>query len=110
MSTEGFQYVIINEENEKMAFRQQSIEKLYLCQHKLIQKQYIRCIRTITKLDFPARWAGLIDNDIPKLLGTSEEKSVVTGLHVLHALVSVYEFEMEEDREPLFKILQATFG
>ena len=51
-----------------------------------------------------------MQNDIPQLLALNEEKAVHTGLMVLHALVCRYEFEMEEDREPLFAILDQTFG
>lgn len=43
-------------------------------------------------------------------MNTAEEKSVMTGLYALLALVQKYEFEMEEDREPLFEILKQTLG
>jgi hypothetical protein len=32
------------------------------------------------------------------------EKGVLTGLYALHGLVKKYEYEMDEDRSPLFEI------
>jgi len=43
-------------------------------------------------------------------LGTADEKAVMTGLLGLKGLCTKYEYEMEDEREPLFQIIAATFG
>jgi hypothetical protein len=39
-----------------------------------------------------------------------DDKALITGLLGLKGLVKKYEYEMEDEREPLFYIVQETFG
>jgi hypothetical protein len=43
-------------------------------------------------------------------LDYNNEKGIVTGLLALLSLVRKYEFEMDEDREPLYEIFEKTFA
>lgn len=93
-----------------MQLRSQIVAKLYLCTQPLIVKQYVRCIKAITKLDYPERWGSLMTNDIPQLLQKGEEQAIYTGLLALNALVGKFEYELEDDRVPLFQILESSFA
>ena len=81
------------------------VKMMFDCDHPTILKQYVRCIKNIARLDYPEKWPTLLSHDIPTLLNMEGEKAVYTGLLALLGLVQKYEYEMEEDREPLFAIL-----
>ena len=72
-------------------------------------KQYARCITKICRLDFPALWGNLVA-EIVNYLQSGDEKGILTGLIALKCLVKKYEYEMEEDRNALYEIMNATFG
>jgi len=42
-------------------------------------------------------------------LSTHNQLSIYTGLQGLFALAARYEFELDEDREPLFEIIKQSF-
>jgi len=50
--------------------------------------------------DYPEKWGSLL-NDVLTYLGHQEEKSILTGLQGLYALTQKYEYESDEEREPL---------
>lgn len=104
ISTKGFNYIILSEP-DKEQIRQCIIHKMYECENEGILKQYDRCVKTIARLDYPERWPQIITHSIPELLGLENEKAVYTGLMALLALVSKYEYEQDEDREPLYQIM-----
>jgi len=85
------------------------VQKMFECDYPLILKQYVRCIKSIARLDYPEKWPTLLSHDIPTLLNMEGEKAVYTGLLALLGLVQKYEFELEEDRIPLFGILNQSF-
>ena len=58
------------------------------------------------QFDYPYRWKTLLSNDIMNALNSENEKGILTGLQVLVFLTKKYEFETEEDREPLYAIMQ----
>jgi hypothetical protein len=43
-------------------------------------------------------------------LTTADEKAVMTGLLGLKGLCKKYEYELEDERVPLYEIIGATFG
>jgi len=60
--------------------------------------------------DYPEKWPCLLE-DITKALNSfPDEKGVLTGLLALHGLVKKYEFQLEDDREPLYVIFTQCFG
>jgi hypothetical protein len=58
----------------------------------------------ITKYDYPAKWPGVIGL-VQGALTSGNEQAIMTGLQALFALVKKYEYEMDEDREPLFELM-----
>lgn len=69
----------------------------------------MRCITTISRFDYPAKWPGIVP-EIVQFLSTADEKSVLTGLLGLKGLVKKYEYELQDERDPLYGIIAATFG
>lgn len=61
----------------------------------------------MARLDYPTQWSGL-DAQIMNALNYNDEKGITTGLLTLLSLVRKYEFEMDEDREPLYGIFGQT--
>jgi hypothetical protein len=55
----------------------------------------------MARFDYPERWPTLLTVDIPNALNSKNEKGIYTGLLALFGLVKKYEYEMDEDREPL---------
>lgn len=106
----GFQYVILDEATDKHQLRMMIVQKMYECDYPLVLKQYERCIRSIARLDYPNKWPTLLTHDIPNLLQTDGEKAVYTGLLALLGLVQKYEYELEDDRVPLYAVLDKCFG
>lgn len=60
--------------------------------------------------DYPQKWPMLLTNDIPTYLNSNNEKGIYSGLLALFGLVKKYEFELEEDRVPLYNIQRDCFG
>ena len=58
--------------------------------------------------DYPDKFPNLFQQ-IMGYLGQNNELSIYTGLLGLYALTSRFEFELEEDREPLFEIIKMSF-
>lgn len=72
--------------------------------NRAIIKQYVRCITTISRFDYPKEWSNLL-GEIVQYLGQADEKAVLTGLLGLKGLCKKYEYEMEEERVPLYEIV-----
>lgn len=49
-------------------------------------------------------------NDITNALNSGNDKGILTGLQALFCLTKKYEFEIEEEREPLYDIMQHALG
>lgn len=58
--------------------------------------------------DFPEKLPNIMDQ-IMNLLQQKNQISVFAGLQGLYALCSRYEFELDEQREPLYEIVKKTF-
>lgn len=80
------------------------MEKLFQCEEKPVIKQYVRCVTQMAKTDYPHKWQTLLVDITNALNSFPNEKGVLTGLYALHGLVKKYEYEMDEDRSPLFEI------
>ena len=86
--------------------REKIVTKMFECENKVVYKQYVRSMTTICRFDYPEKWPNLLTGDITNALNSGNEKGIVTGLQALWCLTKKYEFEIEEDREPLFPIMQ----
>ena len=65
----------------------------------------MRSVITICRMDYPDHWPNMM-NDIKNALSSGNEKGVLTGLQALFCLTKKFEFELEEEREPLYDIMQ----
>lgn len=52
---------------------------MFMNKNKAIEKQYVRCVTTIARFDYPQYWPGILA-EIVQYLSTNDEKSVMTGL------------------------------
>ena len=59
--------------------------------------------------DYPEKMPNLF-NQIKAYLNGNTKESIYAGLQGLHALSARYEFELDEDRDPLHEIIRDTFG
>jgi hypothetical protein len=58
ISIEGFQWIIISEEDKRVV-RDNILEAMNKCQEKKIVKQYVACITNIARFDHPDKWTDL---------------------------------------------------
>jgi hypothetical protein len=109
ISVPGFKWIILSEA-DKASVREKIVTKMFECENKVVYKQYVRSMTTICRFDYPEKWPNLLTGDITNALNSGNEKGIVTGLQALWCLTKKYEFEIEEDREPLFPIMQHALG
>ena len=69
----------------------------------------MRCITTIARFDYPEQWPNLLP-EIVQYLSRQDEKAVTTGLLGLKGLCKKYEYELEDEREPLYGIIAQSFS
>mmetsp|Transcript_29520 Transcript_29520/g.44895 ORF Transcript_29520/g.44895 Transcript_29520/m.44895 type:complete len:83 (+) Transcript_29520:359-607(+) len=74
-------------------------------QKKPIQKQFIRSLKMICIHDYPDKLPNLLPK-IMTFLNSGNQLQVYAGLLGLFGLTAKYEFEIDEDRDPLHEILQ----
>lgn len=60
ISIEGFDFIILDE-GDKALVRDNIVKCLYQTKDKKIQKQYLRCITTIARFDYPQRWPNIVN-------------------------------------------------
>ncbi|CDW76775.1 UNKNOWN [Stylonychia lemnae] len=108
VSIEGFDFIILDE-GDKQLVRENILKCLYQTDNKVIVKQYVRCITTIARFDYPSRWPVIVQ-EIVQYLSTADQKSVMTGLLGLKGLVKKYEYELQDERDPLYGIIAQTFS
>jgi len=77
--------------------------------NKPITKQYIRSLKMICIKDYPERLPNLF-SQIKEYLQQPNQLSVYTGLQGLFSLTARYEFEMDNERVPLHKIVEESFS
>lgn len=100
---------MILDSQDKALVRDSIMQSLYMATNRKIIKQYVRCITTIARFDYPDKWTTILPQ-IGQFLSLQDEKAVHSGLLGLRGLVKKYEYEMEEEREPLYTIVEQTFG
>ena len=76
--------------------------------NKPIVKQYIRSLKYICVKDYPEKFPSFFEQ-IMGYLGQNNPQSIYTGLLGLYALTARYEFELDEEREPLFEIIKKSY-
>ena len=104
----GLDFIILDE-NDKQFVREQLLGAIFeQIQNKPIVKQYIRSLKMICVQDFPDKLPNLVSQIMGYLRGQNT-LSIYTGLHGLFALAARYEFELDEDRQPLFEIIKESF-
>ena len=79
---------------------------MFECNNAVINKQYIRCLMTISKNDYPEKWTNIITL-VTQALGSGNDQAIMTGLQALFALSKKFEFEMDSDRDPLFALMDS---
>jgi importin-7 len=82
---------------------------MFNCNSRAINKQYVRSIITICRFDYPEKWPSLVQ-DIANALNSGNDKGILTGCIALFCLAKKYEYELDEAREPLFKIMEDVNG
>jgi len=105
---EGFDFVIIGEA-DKQQVRDNIISCLCKATDPRIINQYKRCIAKMALFDYPHSWPNLLQ-EANHFLSQQDEKSVLSGLTALYCLVKKYEFELDEDRQPLNDIVMHSIG
>jgi len=59
ISVEGFEYIILDQ-GDKSLVRDNIMKSLYMTKSKAITKQYVRCITTIARFDYPEQWPNFL--------------------------------------------------
>lgn len=110
ISVTGFDYIILDPQ-DKLLVRENIMQSLHMATNKKIIKQYVRCITTIARFDYPHNWPNFLPSIVQFLVEgqKSDEKAVLAGLLALKGLVKKYEYEMDTEREPLYPIVEQTF-
>ena len=112
ISIEGFEYIILDP-SDKALVRESIMQSLYMRQeNRQIVKQYVRCVTTIARFDYPDQWQSFLPQ-IGQLIQQGQQgddKALIVGLQGLKGLVKKYEYEMDDDREPLHSIVAQTFS
>ena len=85
------------------------MSKMFHCENRLVMKQYVRCIITIARFDYPENWPSLTQN-ISEALQSGNDKGILTGLISLFCLVKKYEYELDDSRQQLYDIMQQVSG
>ena len=101
----GTEYIILTEQ-DKSCVRENIMQAIaQQVQNKPIQKQYLRSLKEICLMDYPEKFPNL-EGQIKQYLETQGNMLMVyTGMLGLVALVQRYESEVDEEREPLFRII-----
>ena len=103
ISTPGFRFIILSEP-DKDYVRTNIVSKMFSCENRAIQKQYVRCVITICRFDYPEKWPSLLQ-DISNALQSGNDKGILTGCIALYCLCKKYEFELYDARDPLAQVM-----
>ncbi|CAE6076732.1 unnamed protein product [Arabidopsis arenosa] len=71
----------------------------------ILRVQMGECLKTIIYADYPEQWPHLLDWVKHNL----QEQQVYGALFVLRILSSKYEFKSDEDRAPIYRVVEETF-
>ncbi|KAL5781974.1 hypothetical protein ACOSP7_007003 [Xanthoceras sorbifolium] len=73
----------------------------------LLRVQLGECLKTIIHADYPEQWPHLLDWVKHNL---QQDQQVHGALFVLRILSRKYEFKSDEERTPVYRIVEETFG
>jgi hypothetical protein len=59
ITVQGFEFIIISQQ-DKEAVRANILAKMFECTIAVINKQYTRCLMTLSRYDYPAQWPGVV--------------------------------------------------
>lgn len=104
ISITGFRFIILSDADKEYV-RTNIVGKMFNCASRAISKQYVRCIITICRFDYPEKWPTLVQ-DIGNALNSGNDKGILTGCIALFCLAKKYEYELDEARQPLFRIME----
>lgn len=104
----GIDYIVLNEEDKKCVRENLMRAVFEQVTNKPIIKQYTRSLKKICERDFPQSLPNLF-GQIMGYLNEQNQQSIYAGLLGLQTLASRYEFELDEEREPLFEIIRSSF-
>jgi hypothetical protein len=62
----------------------------------------------MAQTDYPEKWPGAL-NEIQLRLQSSEEDIIISGLRALKEVLRAYEFEIDEERKPIYQIVDLFF-
>ncbi|CAA7016727.1 unnamed protein product [Microthlaspi erraticum] len=90
--------------SDKNVVREQIL--LYVSQlPPILRVQMGECLKTIIYADYPEQWSLLLDWVKHNL----QDQQVYGALFVLRILSSKYEFKSDEDRAPIYRVVEETF-
>ncbi|XP_042376688.1 importin beta-like SAD2 [Zingiber officinale] len=73
----------------------------------LLRAQLGECIKTIILADYPEKWPNLLHWVKCNLM--SQDQQILGALYILRFLARKYEFKSDEERTPLYLIIEETF-
>ena len=76
--------------------------------NRQIQKQFVRSLKGICIHDFPASCPNMLAQIMALIKGDTPKK-VYAGLQGLISIIARYEYEMEDERQPLHEIVANVF-
>ncbi|RWR73022.1 importin beta-like protein SAD2 [Cinnamomum micranthum f. kanehirae] len=71
----------------------------------LLRAQLGECIKTIVHADYPEQWPSLL----PWVKHNLQDQQVYAALYILRILSRKYEFKSDEERTPIYLIVEETF-
>ena len=74
----------------------------------LVRVQIAECIKSIIYCDYPDKWPTLL-NEIFSHLSSQEPPRIYAALYALRMLTRKYEYKSEEDRPPLYQVVNSVF-
>ena len=76
--------------------------------HKKVLKQYEVIVKDVAQRDYPDRWQSA-DQEIANYLGSQNPELIYVGLLVLKNIISKYEYEIDEGKDPVNRLVESIF-
>ncbi|CAM6037581.1 unnamed protein product [Sphagnum compactum] len=94
-------------ESDKATVRENLLEAIIQAP-PIIRVQLGECLKTVIHADYPEHWPGLLPA-IDGNLKAQDQQRIFGALHALRILTRKYEFKDEEERMPVYLIINTTF-
>ena len=65
-------------------------------------------VYNMAQTDYPEKWSTALQ-EIHDRLSSTEENIIISGLRALKELLRAYEFEIDEERKPIYQIVDLFF-